>query len=411
MCISVIWGGALVNQNKLDQAEETYREKLTLARKLFGNNNNPKVQHAIVTLAECLSQKGDDAEVAKLYEEAADGGSIGAQHSLGNMHASGQGVPQNDVEAVKWYRKAAESGDESAQFDLGWMYANARGVAKDEAEAVRWYRKAAERHLSQALIELAQIYVEGRGVPKDESEALKWIAVATKDAENGDAYAAERLGWWYANGPARLQNETEALKWFRKAADQGFAEAQANLARMYAAGKGVAKDETEAVKWYRKAAEQGLGLAQVNLGGMYAAGRGVAKDLAEAVKWVRKAGEQRDSEALNQAAWALATSPVPELRDGTNAVKLAEKAVAATSRTIPNYLDTLAAAYAETGQFDKAVEIQKEAIAKNQDTSLGAELALHLKFYESKTPFHQAAAGNSNAASPPPAGEQGQRPN
>jgi len=52
------------------------------------------------------------------------------------------------------------------------------------------------------------------------------------------------------------------------------------------------KDAAEAVKWYRKAAEQGHALAQTNLGFMYEKGDGVPKDAAEAVKWYRKATEQ-----------------------------------------------------------------------------------------------------------------------
>ena len=57
-------------------------------------------------------------------------------------------------------------------------------------------------------------------------------------------------------------------------------------------GEGVAKDAAEAVKWYRKAAEQGFAAAQYNLGVCYYSGEGVAKDAAEAVKWFRKAAEQ-----------------------------------------------------------------------------------------------------------------------
>ena len=50
---------------------------------------------------------------------------------------------------------------------------------------------------------------------------------------------------------------SEAVKWYRKAADQGHAKAQYNLGWCYANGEGVAKNISEAVKWYRKAAEQG----------------------------------------------------------------------------------------------------------------------------------------------------------
>ena len=52
--------------------------------------------------------------------------------------------------------------------------------------------------------------------------------------------------------------------------------------RCYGFGEGVAKDEVEAVKWFRKAADQGYALAQWFLGEYYAEGKGVAKDEVEA---------------------------------------------------------------------------------------------------------------------------------
>ena len=61
---------------------------------------------------------------------------------------------------------------------------------------------------------------------------------------------------------------------------------------MYEKGYGVSKDYSEAVKWYRKAAEQGDAEAQNNLGQMYRNGYGVSKDYSEAVKWFRKSARQ-----------------------------------------------------------------------------------------------------------------------
>jgi TPR repeat protein len=52
---------------------------------------------------------------------------------------------------------------------------------------------------------------------------------------------------------------------------------------------GLEQDEAEAVKWYRRAAEQGNADAQMRLGVMYGDGRGgLAEDYAEAVKWYRR---------------------------------------------------------------------------------------------------------------------------
>jgi TPR repeat protein len=65
-------------------------------------------------------------------------------------------------------------------------------------------------------------------------------------------------------------------------------------------GRGAAKDPDEAVKWWRKAAEQGLAGAQFNLGECFMYGQGVAKDPDEAVKWYHKAAEQGHAKAREQ---------------------------------------------------------------------------------------------------------------
>jgi TPR repeat protein len=73
----------------------------------------------------------------------------------------------------------------------------------------------------------------------------------------------------YKKGKGVQQNYTEALKWYRKAADQGHARSQYNLGVMYANGEGVQRNYTEAVKWYQKAADQGHVEAQSKLEGIY----------------------------------------------------------------------------------------------------------------------------------------------
>jgi TPR repeat protein len=96
----------------------------------------------------------------------------------------------------------------------------------------------------------------------------------------------------YGTGEGVVQDFAEALKWYRKAAEQGYAQAQHNLGVMYKDGTGVVQDYAEAVKWWRKAADQKYAQSQNNLGVMYEDGTGVVQDYAEAVKWYRKAAEQ-----------------------------------------------------------------------------------------------------------------------
>ena len=72
---------------------------------------------------------------------------------------------------------------------------------------------------------------------------------------------------------------------------------------MYDQGQGVIEDDIEAVRWYRLAAEQGLDAAQYQLGVMYTFGWGVLKDPVLAHMWFNiagaygneMAGEQRDT--------------------------------------------------------------------------------------------------------------------
>ena len=88
------------------------------------------------------------------------------------------------------------------------------------------------------------------------------------------------------------QDYGEAVKWYRKAAEQGFKFAQNALGDCYYKGKGVTQDYAEAVKWYRKAAEQGFSWAQENLGDCYSKGHGVKQDKGIAAEWYNKVVKQ-----------------------------------------------------------------------------------------------------------------------
>ena len=109
-------------------------------------------------------------------------------------------------------------------------------------------------------------------------------------AEAGDANAQFVLGVRYDNGIGVPEDDTEAVKWYRLAADQGDADAQLNLGLMYDNGNGVPEDDTEAVKWYRLAADRGHAIAQFNLGVMYATGNGVPEDDVESYARLNVAG-------------------------------------------------------------------------------------------------------------------------
>ncbi len=96
-------------------------------------------------------------------------------------------------------------------------------------------------------------------------------------------------------------------------------------------------------------------------------------------------------QAMNDVAWIQATSDAAEIRNGTNAVLLAEEAVAATHRKNPGFLDTLAACYAATQQFDKAAAVQLEAMSLLQTEQEKKDFNSRLKLYQAHKPFQKPA--------------------
>jgi tetratricopeptide (TPR) repeat protein len=97
-----------------------------------------------------------------------------------------------------------------------------------------------------------------------------------------------------------------------------------------------------------------------------------------------------DDYALNASAWLLATCADASVRDGRAAVEAAKKACELAAWKNHSYVDTLAAACAEAGDFEQAVKYAKQAIemAKSEDQDQ-AVLQRRLTLYEERLPYHE----------------------
>jgi tetratricopeptide (TPR) repeat protein len=96
---------------------------------------------------------------------------------------------------------------------------------------------------------------------------------------------------------------------------------------------------------------------------------------------------------LSAAAWILATHPDAEERDPERALEMAERAVELAPRPIAGLFDTLAAAHASAGQFDKAVEAAERGvlIAQNQrDIRTASAIRSRIDLYRKRQPFSEA---------------------
>lgn len=98
----------------------------------------------------------------------------------------------------------------------------------------------------------------------------------------------------------------------------------------------------------------------------------------------------KDDTHYNNLAWILATCPDAKYRNGVEALKLANKAVEIKSVAIN--LDTLAAAYAEMGNFEDAIKILEQAIyqlKKNGEEEKLTELMERLNYYKDNEPWRE----------------------
>jgi tetratricopeptide (TPR) repeat protein len=135
----------------------------------------------------------------------------------------------------------------------------------------------------------------------------------------------------------------------------------------------------------------GFAPAQFNLGNALDA-RGKGK-LALAAWRSGLAVDPNHVPTLRRAAWLLATGRDPSLRNGAEAVALAERAERLTGGQDASILDALAAAYAEAGRFADAVDTANRAerlAAQQGKPDLAAEIKARAGLYQAKTAYRDA---------------------
>ena len=206
-------------------------------------------------------------------------------------------------------------------------------------------------NIPEAFIGRSNAFLSVRDLDKAEENASQAIGLDPRSPEGFN-----NRGW------IRYQAKklVEAEKDFRKAIslNPDFSKAFSNY--------GVMLTElgrpAEALENLDRAVEldQGSPLVYSNRGNAWLAIGEYEKAKLDFEKAIELAPE--NAEALNSQAWFLATCPRPEFRNGETAVGLATQANEAAGMKNWSYLDTLAAAYAETEDFEKALELQAKAI-------------------------------------------------
>jgi tetratricopeptide (TPR) repeat protein len=235
-----------------------------------------------------------------------------------------------------------------------------------------------------AYVERGYIYTRKHELEKamaDFAEAIR------EDPKDGPAYRTRGFAFNHS------KHWPEAITDFRKALELDSKDAAALEGRAYAYSQMHDQDHaiadfTEVMRIKKSPDAYTQRAAAYSGKGDYA--RALA-DLREAVKLA-----PNDSGALNNLAWLLATCPDRSTRDGNEAVVNATKACEMSHWKNAYVIDTLAAASAETGNFDAAIAYEDQALhVESVSTTRSAEMQKRLTLYSNRKAYHEERVMNT----------------
>lgn len=305
-----------------------------------------------------------------------------AYFNLGIVHYA----VNNYEDAIKAYDKAIELDKKDP-----WYFVS-RGSAKygagDLEGALEDYNQSIEinKRISDSYVGRSNIFLSNNDLDKAFEEADKAVDIQPKNA-----VSLNQRGWvLYKQG-----KYAEAMFDLNRAITYAprLPLAYNNRAVCY-----VELGEFEkAVKDYTKSLE----LSGENP--LVYANRGVAYeglgDFAKAKKDYQRAGEIGDSvpEISNTVAWFYATCPSDNYRDGEKAIEMVTNACEQTDWEDASFTDTLAAAYAEQGEFEAAVKYANKAVELADDNDKKKEYKERLALFEANKPFFSKAGKSAES--------------
>ncbi len=368
---------ALQDQGKPAEAESLFRQALTMRRKLLGEEHR-EVARSINDLACALHGQFRLAEAETMFQQAL----AMRRKLLGEEHPE---VPQTLAQLAVVLREEGR-------------LTEAEAVCRQALAMRRKIFGEEHREVAQSLADLAFIlHSQGRLVEAEtfDRQALEIRTKLLGEEHPEVAQSLAHLGEVLRSEGRLSEAETvcrQALAIRTKLFGGEHLEVSFSLSYL----TWLLHDRDKLAE-AETAGRQALAIKRKILGENHQLAVSALADLAwvladedrpaEAAALFREGAETGNPEAMDTFAWFLATCEDPNVRDGSNAVRVAEKAVTATGRGNPSYLDTLAAAFAASGQFTNAIRFQQEAIALLQGQAEKEDYSSRLKLYQSGSPY------------------------
>jgi tetratricopeptide (TPR) repeat protein len=362
-------GNVLLQKGRVDEAIVHYQRALAIT---------PDYAEACYNLGNALLQKDNVDESILQFQKALQirPGYAEAHNNLGIALLRKGNVD----EATVHFQKALEIKPDHAEAHNNLGNALLRKGRVDEA--IIHFQKALEikPDHAEAHFNLGNALLQKGSVDEAMVHYQKALEIKPDHAETH-----------YNLGNALLQKGSvdEAIVHYRKALEikPDYAEAHNNLGSVLNSQGRF----NEAIVCFQKALEIKPGYAEAH----YNLGNALLRkgSMDEAISHYQKALEIKPdyAEAQNNLAQVLATSSRASLRDGNNAVKLAQQANQLTGGGNPIILSTLASAYAEAGRFPEAVETAQRALqlaGTQSNTTLADAIRSQMKLYQAGLPFH-----------------------
>ncbi|RME98919.1 MAG: hypothetical protein D6773_13725, partial [Alphaproteobacteria bacterium] len=287
-------------------------------------------------------------------------------------------------EAVDWLKAAARSGNLVASSALAGLYWEKARNAEDDQAKQAALDQVLDHHLhaialgsTDSMYALGVLYLNGTF---GEENRTSGITLLKQAAEAAHPEAALFLAHLHYTGEIEEvpKDLAAASGYYIRAAELEDARARRSYARFLLDRDVDVAADKRIIPWLEELASSGDAEAMLLLGNLHARGIGASQNLRRAVRWYRRAVDAAPENAriVNEVAWILTVSHLPELRRLRYARQIMDTLMEASpeARGRPEYLDTWAATYAANGDFDRAEEIQQQALSVAQKMALESVL-------------------------------------